>query len=127
MNIPTDSFADIAFLLIIYFILATTFMTYQGMTTQLPSGEKTKTQTKDEPPTIRLSGDQIHWGKQPVDMPALRGKLKEMDLPAKSDSDRVILLEATANVNWQNYSEALAAIAAAGGVPGISMDEEADQ
>ncbi len=125
MNIPTDSFADIAFLLIIYFILATTFMTYQGLTTQLPSGEKTQQQTKEEPPTVRLTGDQIHWGKQPVDMPSLRGKLKEMDLPAKDDSDRVIMLEATANVNWQNYSEALAAIAAAGGVPGIAMDEEA--
>jgi biopolymer transport protein ExbD len=38
-TIPTDSFSDIAFLLIIYFLVATTLVKLQAITADLPSGE----------------------------------------------------------------------------------------
>ena len=39
-EIPMASLADIAFLLIVYFMLATTFQTTFGFETEVPQGEK---------------------------------------------------------------------------------------
>ena len=39
-EIPTGSFSDIAFLLIIYFLVATTLVKVKSITADLPSGEK---------------------------------------------------------------------------------------
>ncbi len=43
-DIPVASFSDIAFLLIIFFILATTLAKTRGFITELPSGEKSEKQ-----------------------------------------------------------------------------------
>jgi len=39
-EIPVGSFSDIAFLLIIYFLVATSLVKLKGITADLPSGEK---------------------------------------------------------------------------------------
>ena len=39
-DIPVGSFSDIAFLLIIYFLVATSLVKLKGITADLPSGEK---------------------------------------------------------------------------------------
>ncbi len=39
-EIPVGSFSDIAFLLIIYFLLATTLVKVKSITADMPSGEK---------------------------------------------------------------------------------------
>ncbi|MGB0144675.1 MAG: ExbD/TolR family protein, partial [Akkermansiaceae bacterium] len=39
-EVPTGSFSDIAFLLIIYFLVATVLVKVKSITADLPSGEK---------------------------------------------------------------------------------------
>ena len=46
-TIPTSSMADIAFLLLIFFMVSTTFVRYRGLPVMLPEAEKTqKIETK---------------------------------------------------------------------------------
>lgn len=46
-SIPTSSMADIAFLLLIFFMVSTTFVRYRGLPVLLPKAEKTqKIETK---------------------------------------------------------------------------------
>lgn len=46
-TIPTSSMADIAFLLLIFFMVSTTFVRYRGLPVMLPKAEKTqKIETK---------------------------------------------------------------------------------
>ena len=46
-TIPTSSMADIAFLLLIFFMVSTTFVRYRGLRVMLPSAEKSqKIETK---------------------------------------------------------------------------------
>ena len=46
-SIPTSSMADIAFLLLIFFMVSTTFVRYRGLPVMLPEAEKTqKIETK---------------------------------------------------------------------------------
>ena len=65
-EIPTGSFSDIAFLLIIYFLVATTLVKVKSITADLPSGEKSSQAQSDKTPTINLKDDVIMFNDKKV-------------------------------------------------------------
>ncbi len=118
--IPTESFADIAFLLIIYFILAASISQDWGFRTDIPAGQKA-TEATDEK-SVLLRDDGIFWGDRNVSIDQLRGELVGLKLTERDANSRVVQFEARGNVAWQQYYEVLAAIEQAGGIPGILME-----
>jgi len=122
-DIPVASFSDIAFLLIIFFILATTLVKTQGFHTEFPQGEKS-----EEPPkkttTVQLREGKIILNDEPVDLPKLRAALAELELHARTGDDKVVLLEAAGKVGYQRYFEVMAAVTRAGGTICIVREEE---
>jgi len=123
-DVPVSAFADIAFLLIIYFILATTLVQISGVVTEIPSGEKAETNEEEETATVQLKGEQILYNDQQVSIKQLRNKLAALNLHQKADNDKVVLLEATPDVAYQNYFDVMASISDAGGVTAILQEEE---
>lgn len=122
-DVPLTSFSDIAFLLIIFFILATTLAQTRGFDTEFPQGEKS-----EEPPkkttTILLRAGKITLNDEPVDVPTLRAELAELKLDRKQGDDKIVLLEAHGKVGYQRYFEVMAAITQAGGKTCIVREEE---
>jgi biopolymer transport protein ExbD len=122
-EIPVASFSDIAFLLIIFFILATTLVKTQGFHTEFPQGEKS-----EEPPTktttIQLHDGKLTFNDQTVDLPKLKTALAELKLHKRTGDDKVVLLEASGKVGYQRYFEVMAAITRAGGTICIVREEE---
>jgi len=123
-DVPVSAFADIAFLLIIYFILATTLVQISGVVTEIPSGEKAEAKEEKETATVQLKGDQVFFDDQHVDMNGLRKRLAKLSLHRKTGDDKVVLLEASQNVTYQNYFDVMASISDAGGVTAILQEEE---
>ncbi|HUT01788.1 MAG TPA: biopolymer transporter ExbD [Phycisphaerae bacterium] len=119
-EIPTQSFADIAFLLIIYFILAASLSQDLGFRTDIPAGQKATEATEDR--TVLLRQDGLFWGERPVSIGELRGELAGMKLADRDPNHRVVQFEAKGDVLWQSYFEVLDAIGKAGGQPGIVME-----
>lgn len=123
-EIPTGSFSDIAFLLIIYFLVATTLVKVKTITADMPSGQKSPQAQTDKTPTVKLNGPQIFFNDNPVDIPELEARLAALELGAAEASKKVIMLESTSNTPYENYFHALAAISANGGVVALVEDEE---
>ena len=124
MAIPTDSFSDIAFLLIIYFLVATSLVKVKSITADLPAGEKSSNAQSDKTPTVNLRGNEIFFNDKPLDLPELNARLAALELPALAPDKRVVLLESAAGTPYQNYFQALAAISANGGVVAIVEEEK---
>ena len=124
-NVPLSAFADIAFLLIIFFILTTTFVKTKGMTTEIPSGEKSKQQA-EQTPTIKLTSDRVQFNDKYVqDFEELAGILVKMDLANKEDQEkRIILIEADSSVTYQNYYQTMITITQSGGFVSIVREDE---
>ena len=122
IEIPVSSFADVAFLLIIFFILVTTLQKTMGVLTDLPTGQKSE-QKPEKTPTIKLHGGKTFLNDDEVAPPNLRARLEEMKLHDKAGEDKVILLEATGKVPYQQYFEVMTAVAKAGGVLAIVREE----
>jgi len=121
-EIPVNSFSDIAFLLIIFFIVATTITRLTGIVTDMPAGEKSE--KVDKTPTIQLHDDEIRYNQDVVTMLALRKRLDGLELREKEGDDKVILLEATGDVKYQTYFETMSTISAAGGMIAIVREEK---
>ncbi len=122
-DVPVSAFSDIAFLLIIFFILATTLVQVSGVITEIPSGEQTQTQQEDETPTVQLEGDRVLLNEKHVDMQEFRQRLTKMKLNQKTGDGKIVLLEASGNVTYQSYFDVMASISAAGGVTAILQEE----
>ena len=122
-EIPTDSFSDIAFLLIIYFLVATTLVKVKSITADLPAGEKSTQAQSEKTPIINLRGAEVFFNDKRMEMAELNQRLAALDLPGKEGDKRVIMLESAKGTPYQSYFEALAAISANGGVVAIVEDE----
>jgi biopolymer transport protein ExbD len=127
LEIPTDSVSDIAFLLIIFFILTTTLSKLTGFTAELPSAAASQQQaakTDAKTPTVQITNGKLLFNEQEVSMAALRERLLDLQLAKKQGEERVVMLEAAGKVNYQAYYEAMAAISGAGGIVAIVEEGE---
>jgi len=126
-TIEVTSFADIAFLLIIFFILTTTFDRPAGNELDIPSGVADKTAQLAKTPTVNLSSTGITWGQgqENLSLDELRFKLLDMNLKAKPADKRVIILNSAADVPYERYFQVVMAIDAADGVLALVEGEEA--
>ncbi|MFM2171425.1 MAG: Biopolymer transport protein ExbD/TolR [Verrucomicrobiota bacterium] len=115
-TIPVDSFSDIAFLLIIYFMVATTLIKVKSITADMPAGEKSTQAQPDKTPIINLRGAEMFFNDKPVNMTELNERLAALELAQQQGQKRIILLESTKGTPYENYFRALAAISANGGI-----------
>lgn len=112
------AFADIVFLLLIFFVLTTTFVRPEGSRLRIPSGVQDPSAQVEKQPTISLSASGIRWGRRAreVTLEELRQTLLEADFAAKADDQRVVILNTAPNVPFQMYFEVVMAIHSADGV-----------
>lgn len=125
LEIPTDSVSDIAFLLIIFFILTTTLSKLSGFPMELPSADPSQKQAAADTktPTVQIAKGKLLFNEQEVSLADLRDRLLDLQLGKKEGQEKVVTLEAAGQVDYQTYYEVMAAITTAGGVVAI-MEEE---
>ncbi len=124
-EIPVASFSDIAFLLIIFFILVTTLQKDLGFQAEIPAGEKSSENTADEAPSVTLRDDRYMWKDEFITREQLEKNLAELKLAEKEkEQDKIVLMEAVGSVNWQSYFELMSMIRAHGGVIAIVKEDK---
>ncbi|MDA0321575.1 MAG: biopolymer transporter ExbD [Verrucomicrobia bacterium] len=122
-EIPVNSFADVAFLLIIFFIIATTMERMTGAMTDMPTGEQNE-QAQDKTPTVQLHDQSITFQDQRVTIPELRAELAKLNLHEREGEDKIIAFEATGEVEYQDYFDAMCTISAAGGIIALIKEDK---
>ncbi|MBT3295371.1 MAG: biopolymer transporter ExbD [Verrucomicrobia bacterium] len=124
-EIPVGSFSDIAFLLIIYFLVATSLVKLKGITADLPTGEKATQQQSSKTPIVNLRGGQTFFNDKPVTTAELEARLQVLNLAEADGNAKVIMLESTRDTPYQSYYQAMAVISEQGGV--IAIVDEGDK
>lgn len=123
-EIPTGSFSDIAFLLIIYFLVATTLVKVKTITADLPAGEKSAQTESDKTPIVNLRGAEIFLNDKKVSIEDLDARLAALELGEKEPAGRVVMLESAKGTPYGNYFKALASISANDGVVAIVEEDK---
>jgi len=122
------AFSDIAFLLIIFFIVTANLTKPEGLVTQIPAAQEGET-TDHEMPTVQLDGRSILFNDKPLaGFGELTEQLAALDLPNRArQAQRIVQLEARDNVAYQDYFQAILAISKAGGQLAIVQRDDAGQ
>jgi biopolymer transport protein ExbD len=122
------AFSDIAFLLIIFFIVTANLTKPEGLVTQIPAAEEGET-ADQEMPTVQLDGRSILFNEKPLaNFDELTDQLTALDLPSRTrEEERIVQLEAKDNVAYQDYFQAMLSISKAGGQLTIVQREDSGQ
>ncbi len=123
-SIPVDSFSDIAFLLIIYFMVATTLVKVKSIVADMPTGQKKAEAQIDKTPVVNLRGSEVYFSDKKVTLENLDERLAALGLAAKPPEQRVILLESSNQTPYDVYFRTLAAISGNGGVVALVEAED---
>ena len=122
IEIDIPSFSDIAFLLIIFFILTTSLNRPMGRIIDMPSTSTPDQQKSNATtPSVNILADRIMFvegegsGKE-VTLSELRSDLMSRGLAAASESDRMVLLEVAPEVPYERYFQVITMISEAGGI-----------
>ena len=116
-EIDVGAFSDIAFLLIIFFILTTTFVKPAGEKIEIPSGSQDESK-KQKQITVVLKGDEIIYGEKgrKISLEEFRQVMIDQNFKSKKPEQRMVLLEAQKDVVYDRYYKVVMAINKADGV-----------
>jgi biopolymer transport protein ExbD len=125
-KIDVGSFSDIAFLLIIFFILTTTFVKIAGNKIEIPSGSSEESEVEQKQIAVTLSAESILYGEsaKSISIDELRVALAKEKFETKEPDARMVVLETGGEVLYERYFQVVMAINDSGGV--LTLIDHAD-
>ncbi len=121
-HIPFISLADIAWQIIIFFLVAATFAQNDSLNLDSPSSTNDPSPSQSKTITVQASAQVVTVNGEIVDFNALQDRIKALLSTTKKDSERLVVLTAADDVPFQRDADILYAIQKAGGI--IVMSEE---
>jgi biopolymer transport protein ExbD len=121
VEVPMAAMSDVAFLLIIFFIVASSFSRSQKLPVELP-GDKiadSSTAKPSRPPSVRITESRLFLNDSPLEGWQLTADLRTLLIDKSQPSDRVVILRADENVPMERVVEIMDAIRSADAVIGI--------
>lgn len=124
-EIDVNSFSDIAFLLIIFFVLVTSFVETKGFQAEIPASQKSTTEQTEETTTVKVNNNQLFFGKDKIDIDQLHRRLEKLKLAEReTENERIVVLELDGRVEYQLFYDTMAAISHNGGIVAIQKEEK---
>jgi len=126
LELDVSAFADIAFLLIIFFILTTTFTRPAGSKVEIPAGANDPAKNQTMNLTISLVSETINYGPRgrKMDIAELRETLLREDFASKPERNRIIIVNSAPDVPYDLYFKVVMAINQADGILALLEEEE---
>ena len=94
-QVPTDSLSDVAFLLIIFFILTTSIQRIAGISSELPAGRRGGAEQTEKSYAISLHDGAVTFNDKAVSLDDLGRQLKVLRLDLKKGEQKVGLVESS--------------------------------
>lgn len=126
MNV--SAFADIAFLLIIFFVLTTTFVKDTGTEIRIPSADSDNQTEESKVPTINLTTSSIiiteGSSNTPMEFSRFQEWLEKKNFHDAEGDAKMVILQTEEGVTYQRYFTVFNSINNAGGLMVLMTDEE---
>jgi len=124
--IPFISLADIAWQIIIFFLIAATFVRGDALKLAVPGSTSELAGQQTNNVTVQASEESLAVNGQSVALKDLEARLASLLAGAKTDQDRIVIVSGADDLTFQRDADILYAVQKAGGTVLIS-DEPKNQ
>jgi biopolymer transport protein ExbD len=115
-HIPVIALADIAWQIIIFFLVASSFTRGEAFLVDLPAkGDKPQAESTG-PITIVVTKTAMMVNEKPVDPDHLEATLRELLTGRKGSQDRAVVVQAHSDLPFQRHLDVMYSVQKAGGV-----------
>ncbi|MBA3686050.1 MAG: biopolymer transporter ExbD [Planctomycetes bacterium] len=122
---PFISLADIAWQLIIFFLVTSTFTKNDAMTLELPnSSEESSQEQQQDTITVQAGEQALMLNENPVELKDLEKALAALLAGKTTDAERVVVLMPADDLTFQRNVEVTLAIKRSGGIVAIMGQDE---
>lgn len=122
---PATAAPDIAFILIIFFLVCASVQPDTGRPQNIPRSEETPQDTAETKNVeVSITEKTILVNGELLPLNGLKTKISQLLAGKESDSDRVILVKTADEATYQRWIDITSAIESAGGIITIQMEQE---
>ena len=123
---PLNLLTDLAFNLVIFFVVCASTEPEKGRPQQMPSAsqEKSAEQAKGQNIEVALTRTTVSVNGTDVPLVDLNAKLKPLLAGKSRTEDRIVVVRSTKDTPYRHWIKASAAVEQAGGVIALQLEEE---
>lgn len=122
--IPFISLADIAWQIIIFFLIASTFIKSDALTVAMPSASPVPDQSINKTVMLEAGESVLTVNGVPVALEELEGYLADLLVGATTEDQRAVIARFRNDLSFQRNADIMYAIQRAGGVVVVSEERE---
>ena len=124
VDVPAVASGDIAFNLIVFFLVCASTQPDTGRSQMLPKSDQTQQQQQDEHLTVALKRNAILVNGDPVKSSEVKARVKAKLAGKSRPDDRVVIVKADDDVPYHAWIEVTTQIEDAGGIITLQLEEE---
>ena len=122
---PASATSDIAFTLIVFFLVAASVQPDTGRPQEIPNTEDTPENTKENQNLeVSVTNSTIVVNSEIVTDSGLNTKLRQLLAGKESESDRVVIVKSADDVTYQRWLDITGIIEKAGGVVTLQLEQQ---
>ncbi len=124
-HVPFISLADIAWQLIIFFLVTSTFTKNESLNIELPNSDSSaQVEQQEDTLTVQAGEKTLLFNGEQVELNDLEAKLRTALTGRTSDTERAVVLLPGDDLTFERNLFLLRAIKQAGGLPAIMQENE---
>lgn len=122
---PATAAPDIAFILIVFFLVCASVQPDSGKPQNIPRSEETENkEDQSQNVEVSLTESTILINSETVTMDQVEIKLKQLLTGKEKESDRVVMLKSAEDTTYQRWVDLTTRIERAGGIVTLQLEQE---
>jgi biopolymer transport protein ExbD len=121
---PSSSMNDIAFILIIFFLVCASVEPEDGRPQIIPSSEKSEEQNNAQSIEVGLTQSTVTIDGIPYQQEQFQEKIAQLLIQKETDSERIVVVKSQADVPYKHWIAMTEIVQKSGGIVTLLLEEE---
>jgi biopolymer transport protein ExbD/biopolymer transport protein TolR len=121
---PSSAMNDIAFILIVFFLVCASVEPEDGRSQVIPRSEKNEDQQTSQSTEVGLTTASVTIDGTPYQLGEFQPRIRQILSQKKTEAERVVVLKSQADVPYQHWIAMTEIIELAGGIVTLLIEEE---
>jgi biopolymer transport protein ExbD/biopolymer transport protein TolR len=121
---PTSAMNDIAFILIVFFLVCASVEPEDGRSQVIPRSEKNEDRQTSQSTEVGLTPATVTIDGTPYRLNEFQSRIRQILAQKKTEAERVVVLKSQADVPYKHWIAMTGIIERAGGIVTLLLEEE---